>query len=272
MIDQTHGVVAQRPFLRRDGERFLPNPEAVGPWGPGTMSGMVVSGLVGLAAEQAAGGNGFRGARLTVDLIRMATLDELTVSRRLLRDGRRLRLVDVVIEQNGRDVAHGRGVFVRGSETPPGEVWSDPVTMPTPPADESWQAGPRVFSDGGTTAADNFSAWQDPTRRKYMWFRLDRDLVEGESMSGFVRAACVADATNPLTNWGSAGLEFVNSDVSMTLARTPQGPLVGLAARDRQVETGVSVGTATMHDLAGPVGACVVTALASEVPMQPPTR
>jgi hypothetical protein len=103
-----------------------------------------------------------------------------------------------------------------------------------------------------------------------MWFRLGRDLVEDEPMSGFVRAACVADATNPLMNWGTEGLEFVNSDVSMILARAPEGPLVGLAARDRQVHGGVSVGTATMHDRRGAVGSCVVTALASEVPMQPP--
>ena len=237
------------------------------------MSGLVVSGLVGRAAERAAGTDGFRGARLTVDLIRMATLDELTVGAELLREGRRLRLVDVVIEQNGRPVARGRAVFVRGGDTPAGEVWSDPVTMPTPPADESWQVGPRAFSDDAAGAAtDPFSLWEDPTRRKYMWFRLDRDLIDGESMSGYVRAACVADATNPLTNWGSAGLAFVNSDVSMTLARSPQGPLIGLAARDRQVHDGVSVGTATMHDVEGPVGACVVTALASDVPMQPPNQ
>jgi hypothetical protein len=230
---------------------------------------MVVAGLVAQLAEELAGGDGFDGARLTVDLIRMATLDLVTGAARLLRDGRRLRLVDSTVEQNGRVVAHGRAVFVRRTETPAGEVWSDPVQLPEPPDDESWLMGPRAFSDGGT-AADNFDLWRDPARRKYLWFRLGRDLVEGTPMTGFVRAACVADATNPLTNWGSAGLQFVNSDVSMALARVPQGPLIGLAARDRQVHGGVAAGTATLHDRSGPVGACIVTALASEVPMQPP--
>jgi hypothetical protein len=259
-------------FLRRVGKAFRPLPEAIGPWGPGTMSGMVVAGLVAQVAEQAAGTDGFDGVRLTADLVRMATLDEICGTARLLRDGRRLRLVDVTVDQNGREVAHGRAVFVRRSATPPGEVWSDSLRMPAPPVDESWVFGPRAVTEDGLIAADSFDLWGDPTRRKYMWFRLGRELIEGEPTSGFVRAACVADATNPLTNWGSAGLEFVNSDVSLTLARAPEGAVIGLAGRDRQVHEGVSVGTATMHDRHGPIGACVVTALASEVPMQLPTR
>lgn len=260
-------------LLRRDGERYLPTVRANGPWGPGTMSGLAVSGLIGYVAEQALGTDGFTGTRLTVDLSRMATLDELTTECEVLREGRRLRLADVAVTQNGRQVAQGRVVFVRPSPTPVGKVWSDPVTLPPPPADDpTWLDGPRAFSDEGGGGIFDFDLWRDPTLRKLLWFRAGYDLIEGEPMSGFVRAACVADAANPLTNWGSEGLEFVNSDVSMMLVRPPVGEFIGLVARDRQVDNGVSVGSATMHDQQGPVGTCVVTSLASEVPMQLPRR
>jgi hypothetical protein len=88
-------------------------------------------------------------------------------------------------------------------------------------------------------------------------------------MSPFVRAAAVADVANPLTNWGSDGLQFVNSDVTLLLSRLPQGTMIGMAARDRQEADGVSVGSAVMYDVAGPVGLVTVTALASKVEMVP---
>lgn len=260
-------------LLRRDGEAYVPTLRATGPWGPGTMSGLAVSGLIGHLAERELGTDGFVGTRLTVDLTRMATLDALTGKCTVLREGRRLRLADVTLTQNGREVAQGRAVFVKPSATPAGEVWSDPVAMPPPPLDDpTWLDGPRVFSDPGGSAMDNFDLWRDPALRKLLWYRIGSDLVEGEQTSGYVRAACVADAANPLTGWGSEGLQFVNSDVSMMLARAPEGDVVGMAARDRQVDSGVSVGTATMHDHRGPVGTVVVTSLTSEVPIQLPNR
>jgi acyl-coenzyme A thioesterase PaaI-like protein len=233
---------------------------------------MVVAGLVGYAAEHAGGDAEYVGARLTVDMIRMAGMGELRTSARLLREGRRLRLVDVEVEQNGKPVALGRAVFARRSDPPAGQVWSDPVAMPSPPTDEASRGyGPRAYSGDGREH-ENFDIWKDPAQEKYVWFNLAADLVEGEPMSNFVRAACVADVANPLTNWGSEGLQYVNSDVTMYLSRIPHGQTIGLAARDRQDADGVSVGTATMLDRLGPVGTCVVTALASEVPMQPPNR
>jgi hypothetical protein len=82
----------------------------------------------------------------------------------------------------------------------------------------------------------------------------------------------VADVSNPLMNWGSHGLQFVNSDVTMLLAREPEGTMIGLAARDRQEAGGVSVGTAVMFDSGGPIGLTTVTSLASDVQMAIPDR
>src|SRR3569623_226199 len=145
---ETRGVALPTSLLRRDGDRYFPPSRATGPWAPGTMSGLAVSGLIGYVAEQELGSDGFIGSRLTVDLSRMATLDEITTESRVQRQGRRLRLADVTVTQNGRDVAQGRVVFVRPSPSPDGKVWSDPVTMPPPPVDDpTWVDGPRAFSD-----------------------------------------------------------------------------------------------------------------------------
>jgi acyl-coenzyme A thioesterase PaaI-like protein len=266
-------VTDRRTFLTKVGDSFMPTPSAVGPWGPSTVSGLVISALVGYAAEQGAGDADFVGTRLTVDMVRMALMAELRVETNVLREGRRLRLVDVTITQEGRNVAHGRGVFTRRSEAPPGTVWAPAVKMPPPPEpDDTPSFGPRPYVGPSAQPAGNFDPWHDTTQEKYVWYDFDAQLVEGEPMSPFVRAAGVADVANPLTNWGSEGLQFVNSDVTLLLSRLPEGTMLGMAARDRHEADGVSVGTAVLFDRLGPVGVTTVVALASEVAMTPPRR
>lgn len=261
-------------FIRTAGNTFESTPAATGPWGPTTVSGMAISGLVGYAAELAGADDEYVGTRLTVDMIRMALAGELVTSATVLRDGRRLRLVDVTVEQNGRSVAYGRAVFARRSEQPTGIVRDEPIRMPVPPNDDDWPltGGGLAYSTPDTPPTHDFSIWTDTSLQKLVWFNLTTDLVEGVSMSPFVRAAGVADVGNPLTNWGTEGMQFVNSDVTMQLARLPESTAIGLAARDRQSADGISVGAATMYDRRGPIGTCTVTALASERPMRPPSH
>jgi hypothetical protein len=270
MNRQDGRVTDTRTFLTRSGEAFVPTDSAVGPWGPATVSGLVIAGLVGYGAERAAGDAEFVGTRLTVDMVRMAVMGELHVATELLREGRRLRMVDVTISQDGRNVAHGRGIFARRSEPTTGKVWSPNVAMPPAPVpEETPPFGPRPYFGPDAQPARTFDAWHDPSQDKYVWYDCDARLVDGEPMSPFVRAAAVADVANPLTNWGSEGLQFVNSDVTLLLTRLPEGTMLGLAARDRQEADGVSVGSAVMFDRSGPVGLTTVTALGSEVRMVP---
>jgi hypothetical protein len=71
----------------------------------------------------------------------------------------------------------------------------------------------------------------------------------------------VADLANMVGNRGDAGVQFINADVTMALARLPAGPGIGLA--DQRVEDdGISVATAVMFDRSGTVGSVTVTALA----------
>jgi acyl-CoA thioesterase superfamily protein len=254
------------------GDGYLPLAAAVGPWGPQTVSGMVIAGLVGHVAEQAAGDADFIGTRLTVDMIRMAVMGEINVSSRILREGRRLRLVDVLLEQDGKSVAHGRAVFARRSKVPAGLVWAETTAMPPLPIDGWPGNGGLAYAGIDGTPSEDFRVWSDTPGPKLVWFQLPHDLVEDVPITSFVRAASIADVANPLTNWGSDGLQYVNSDVTLQLARLPEGSAIGLVARDRHSEAGVSVGTSTMHDHRGPVGICTVTALASDVPMTPRRR
>ena len=71
----------------------------------------------------------------------------------------------------------------------------------------------------------------------------------------------MADGTSLTSNWGSRGVEHINADITLTLARRPVGVTVGLHASDRVEHDGIAVGTATLFDREGRLGTTVVTAM-----------
>ena len=84
-------------------------------------------------------------------------------------------------------------------------------------------------------------------------------VIPDETPSPFVAAASIADAASMVTNWGSNGVEHINTDITLTLARTPVSLEIGLAAVDRVSSDGIAVGTATVFDRQGRLGSAVVS-------------
>lgn len=104
--------------------------------------------------------------------------------------------------------------------------------------------------------------WAHESQR-YAWVREIRDLVEGEQLTPFIRAAMAADVTSSLTNFNSQGLSFINADYTVTLSKLPEGAYVGLAALSHHSDAGIATGVATLLDARGPIGSCVSTAIAN---------
>ena len=77
-------------FFAADGDTFVPQPIARGPWGE-TISGNYVGGILGYVLERDAGEPDFQPARLTVDLFRPAALAPVRVDTTITRQGRRLK-------------------------------------------------------------------------------------------------------------------------------------------------------------------------------------
>jgi Thioesterase-like superfamily len=70
-----------------------------------------------------------------VDLLKPVALQPLQIHSSVVRDGRRLRLVDAVMTQNDVMVARASALFLRRSEHTVDKVWTSPVTMPAVPAE-----------------------------------------------------------------------------------------------------------------------------------------
>jgi hypothetical protein len=255
-------------FFVADGDSFVPQPIARGPWGD-TISGNYVGGILGHVLDRDAGDPDFQPTRLTVDLFRPAALAPVRVDTTITRQGRRLKLVDAVMTQGETVVARASGLFLRRGEQPADPILSSPVTMPPgPPTPEPiprglamlvWTYGRNDHTPGPGFGLD---AWQH-AGPKYIWVRDIRPLVAGEELTPFTRAAMAGDMVSSLTHFGAEGLQFINADYTLTLSRLPQGPYLGLAALTHYSHDGVATGTATIVDQHGPIGSGVANALAN---------
>lgn len=254
-------------FFTVDDGSFVPGRHALGPWGAEMMNGRIVGAIAARTLERDHGDPALLPARLTVDLLRPAAMAPLTVTTSLVREGKRIRVADAEMHQNGKLVARATTVFLRRSTEPPGDVWApnDPLQAPMPPSTETIDDGSVfmvAFSEGENGAKRHDLIWEGAERHS-AWLREIRPLVEGEELTPFIRVALAGDIISPLTNWGSDGLQFINADYTIALSRLPDGPDLAMQALKHLSADGVSTGSATLFDRLGPIGTCTVIALAN---------
>jgi Thioesterase-like superfamily len=261
---------AAEAFFTVDGDSYLPSAMTRGPWGV-AMGGQVIGGLLGWGIERSGIDADFQAARLTVDLLRPVLLEPVQIRTSVQREGRRIKLVDGALVQNGRTVARASALFLRRGEHPGGQVWSAPVAMPPLPSEPSNAEGfppdmPFLIWGYGTTAGGRpgiaAGEWEQSHTQKFAWTRLFRPMVHGHPLTPLVRLAFVGDVTSSLTHWGTGGLRYINADYTVTASRLPDGEYLGLAAQSHYGTAGVATGSATLFDRHGPIGTSSALALA----------
>lgn len=251
-------------FLR-DGDRFLPTDLARGPWGPDTLAGNVVAALLAWAVEQQESDPAFRLARLTVDLFHPTPFAPLAVDGRIVRDGRRLHLIDAALTADGVAVSRASALFLRTAAVDSPAALDAPATPPPrwdalPPRAPGFARGELAFH----SAVEYRLAPADLAPGAIVWMRLRVPLLPGETTSPAVRAAALTDFVNPFAHLAAdSSLGFINADVNLFLHRPPQGEWLCVAVSSRRATEGVAVADAALWDDAGPVGRCVVTSLAN---------
>lgn len=253
-------------FFRRSGDALTPTDMARSMWDDDQMHGVALSGALARGIERAVadlGRDDLTPSRYTVDLFKAARMTDCLVTTEVVREGPRICLVDAVLTQGDVRVARASGLFLKPTASTAGTVWS-PDERPTPPPLDVAPPGdephvPFLHSEVGWS--QSFGRHQNPSR-KTSW-NTAVPVVAGEPTSPFQAVAAIADGASLVTNWGDRGIEYINTDITLALARRPAGISVGLAAVDRVEVDGVAVGTAAVFDRSGPLGTAVVTSLAN---------
>lgn len=249
-------------FFTMVDDHYVATEMAVSPWSSTQLTGTAVCGLLARELETHCPGDEFIPARFTVDLFRPVLNEPIQLYSEVVRDGRRVRVIDAAIIQRDHVRARATVMYVAVGEQPPGEVWQAPRYLPVPTDKLTAVDGePPLFKSGNLDWTGDFASGQN-SERKSAWHNLP-SLVEGDPISPFQRAAFVGDATNLVCNWGTEGVGYINSDLTVTLARLPEGNELGLLAQDQVATAGIAIATATIYDRTGPLGTCVVTAISN---------
>jgi hypothetical protein len=225
------------------------------------LHGRFLAGLAARAVEREDHDAALRLARLTVDMFRSPPMSPFAVRTSVVRDGRRVRVLEVSVRAGEVEIARASALMLRTTEHPAATVWRAPEwdapppdAVPPPPRESEGEIGGwdlRLMTPGGFWTAD----------RKRVWTRDTWELVAGEDMSPAVRAALAADLPNPLANSGVEGLQFINPDLTLFLARPPVSEWIGLEVVDHVGADGIAVGSCTLYDTSGPIGSSTVCAI-----------
>ncbi|MFC9278334.1 thioesterase family protein [Streptomyces collinus] len=245
-------------YERQTAERFLPTGYTRGPWDAGSQHAGPPAALLALAVEQRPGARpDMRIARLTYEIMRPVPIRPLTVTTRVLRAGRSVELVEAgLVPDGGEEVMRVTALLMRTAPDSVPDVAPGP-SLPGPGVVPEKAFFPVPWEQGYHTAMEvRFAAGSFlETGPATAWMRMRVPLVADEEVRPLSRVLTAADSGNGI----SAELDFkryvfVNSDLTVTLHRHPQGEWVCLDARTMVDGAGIGLAESALHDEKGPLG------------------
>jgi hypothetical protein len=255
------------PFFRREGGHYIANRISAGPWDPNSLHGRVVIGLLAHEIELHHGAPEFTPARLTVDMYRLPGFAPMEVTTKLVRDGKRIKVVDAEFFSGGVSMARATCQLLARTENPEGNVWSPP-NWDAPKPDDIPPPAQRGALGGMWEIRPITGDWGTYTPRRKLWMREVRELVESHPLTSFVRLGLASDFASPFANAGDKGLGYINSDATLYLHRPMKGEWIGFEVVNHQATDGVAIGECFVYDVEGPIGSATVAALAQRRRMQ----
>ncbi len=229
-----------------------------GPWDPGAQHAGPPAALMARTIEQLPDSERFQVARITFEILRPVPIGPVLVSGRVVRPGRRVRLVEAELSVAGEPLMRATAwqIEIAPVELPAGTGARPPA--PSPP-EEGAEADffPGTEDEGYHTAMEvSFAAGQfmeiGPATA---WLRMRVPLVAGEQPTPLQRAMVAADVGNGI----SAALDFrefifVNVELTVHLERMPAGEWICVDAVTLPQPTGVATAESVLFDAEGRIG------------------
>jgi len=251
--------VAEAIYLPDGPDRFAPTELARGPWDPGAQHGGAPAALIARAVERTASVVPMDVVRITYELLRPVPLAPLDLRTRVLRDGKRVQLVEASLRAADQEIVRATALRIRSADVPAPAAEPDPPPHAGPdgsaPIDmPAFEAGPAMFARDGMEIRFAAGAFAD-VGPAFAWFRLRVPLVAGEQPSPLQRLAAAGDFGNGIATAVSwATHVFINPDLTLYVERLPQGEWVGLDAITRVGGAGTGVSDSALYDEGGRVG------------------
>jgi len=271
LVARHRAPVASRPvhtaFFEPAGDgAFIATAATAGPWSADAQHGGPPSALAARALERHEPDDGQRLGRVTVDILRPVPVTKLGVRTRTVRPGRRVALLEAVVEADGQEVLHARGWRIA---IPDGEIPVIPGAVAPPPMPEA--AGPQIpprLPNSHTTGYLAAIEWRfidggfDQPAPGRAWARARVPLVAGEDPSPMCQTLLVADSGSGVSAvLDPARYIFINVDLTVVLPRDPVGEWLLIEAMTTTGTAGTGLAETALSDTSGRCGTAVQTLL-----------
>ena len=252
---------------------FTPTVATESPWSTDAQHGGPPSALFGHVIRARHPEPGFRLARLTVEFLGTIPRTDVEVSTEIVRDGRRIRLIEASMHAAGKRVALARAWQIAVND----DVLADAERKPPQPAevpplpDEQEQfyfGGRQSWGYGQAAEWRRIRGSFSSTGYAQVWARLRIPLIAGQrEIDPLDRVLVIADSANGV----SSALDprdwlFIPPAVTVTLHRYPVGDWVLLAARSDLAEDGLGSTSGILSDQSGAIGTVTQPLLVAPAP------
>ena len=269
------GDAGEGAFYRRDGELFVPTRHTEGPWAPETQAGNPVSALLAWGVEQVPTLAPMRTVRCTFDLFRPSPMRPMELKTEVVREGKRIQVVDASLWVDGVRYAACRALRLRRGESGPPEL-DNPVTgpldMPPPPCRPMWDLDNMEGFPGAVKAFESKSVdSDDPRWSTSLWVRLRIPVIEGEPASAVARIAAVSDfVSNSVNHADREAWAMINADLNVAVFREPTSDWLALTIRTGFSTDGVGHSVGWIQDENGHVATAMTLGMVEPVSLELP--
>jgi hypothetical protein len=246
-------------YERGDREgRYVATELTRGPWDPGAQHAGPPSALLGREIEGMEGSGDFQVGRVVFEILRPVPIGPVTVETRVLRPGRKVRMVEASLSGEAGELMRATAWQLRRTEL---ELPTEALVTEEAPQgpEEGWV--PEFFPTGqeaGYHTAMELKAVAGAFLElgpATMWLRMRQPLVAGEEPTPLQRALVAADVGNGI----SAVLDyhsyvFINVDLTVHFERMPEGEWVCVDAVTRPQPTGIGTAESVLSDQRGRIG------------------
>jgi hypothetical protein len=244
--------------------RFRATAASAGPWSPDAQHGGPPAALAARELERHEPDENMRLARVAIDILRPVPVGELMARTRTLRPGKRVALLETVLESGGQEVLVARGWRIaRLADAPFVGKNASPPRLPATGSPASFPGG---YVDGYLSHIEwrlesgNFDG-VGPCRA---WARPMIPVLPGEAIGPMALTLLLADTGSGMSRTlDPREYIFINVDLTVILQRDPVGEWLQLDAETSMGGTGSGLAETQLSDTSGVVGAAMQTLLVS---------
>jgi hypothetical protein len=233
-------------FFVREGDRFVPTGQGASPWTRTTQGGIPLAGLIAHNIENIPAPSKMNPARLTIDIIGAVPMRPLFCISRIIREGRRVQLIDMELQAEGRTWVRASVLRVRSEATPSMNL---PLSHSFP--DEPEKVIRKVSWSESIPVKSDFLVPGPGT----IWVKFQCQVVEGQAITPLERIAMASDFGSGIAPlFSSKEWTFANLDISIHLSRLPQGEWLLIDASSESAGNGIAIVSSRIADKFGMIG------------------